>query len=90
MSEKVYKLSSEQLSTEMNQEIMILNPIKGEYYKLDAVGYTVWKSLEQGPKTLPELVGIVTDTYEVSPENCLADLKSLLIDLENEKLLSSY
>jgi hypothetical protein len=46
-------------------------------YSFNGVGSTVWEALEK-PRTVNELVAVVTDTYDVSPEKAREDLQIFL------------
>jgi len=89
LSGKEFKLSSEQVSSNVADEVVILNHDKGVYYGLDEVGATVWSALEGGPKSFDKLCGLVTAEYEVDRETCEADVSALLQDLMREKLVET-
>jgi Coenzyme PQQ synthesis protein D (PqqD) len=82
-----YKLSNDQISTTMAGESVILNHKKGEYYTLNEVGSTIWDQLKIGPKSLEELITTVLDEYEITPEECQKDLKGIINELLEEKLI---
>jgi coenzyme PQQ synthesis protein D (PqqD) len=46
-------------------------------YSFNAVGSTIWEALEK-PRTVDELVNLLADTYEVSPEKAREDLQVFL------------
>ncbi|MCW3848068.1 PqqD family protein [Sphingomonas sp. LB-2] len=52
---------------------MILDLDSGRYYSFDDTALAIWDLL-QTPRTLAQLVEILTDTYEVSPEQCSGDV----------------
>ena len=82
-----YQLTSDQISSKVAGETVILNHSKGAYYGLNDVGVLVWDSLEKGPQTLDALCDAVVSEYEVDAETCKSDLNILLKDLISEKLV---
>lgn len=82
-----YKLTSQQIASQVGDEIVILNHNKGAYYGLDEVGVLVWNNLEKEPKTLDALCEAVTTEYDIDKESCQGDIELLLKDLISEKLV---
>jgi len=82
-----YKLTSQQIASNVGGEIVILNHNKGEYYGLDEVGALVWNSLEEQPQTLDSLCSAVLEDYDIDKQTCLKDIELLLKDLISEKLV---
>jgi hypothetical protein len=82
-----YQLTSNQISSKVAGETVILNHTKGAYYGLDEVGVLIWDVLETGPQTIDSLCQAVIEEYEVDAETCRADIDGLLKDLISEKLV---
>ncbi len=82
-----YQLTSEQISSKVAGETVILNHSKGAYYGLDEVGVLIWDTLEKGPQTIEALCEAVTSEYDVDPDTCKDDIDGLLKDLISEKLV---
>ena len=82
-----YQLTSDQISSKVAGETVILNHSKGAYYGLNEVGVVVWDNLEKGPQTLDSLCEAVVSEYEVDAEICKGDINILLKDLIAEKLV---
>ncbi|MGH9508373.1 MAG: PqqD family protein [Terriglobales bacterium] len=77
---------SDQISCTLEDEAVVLHLGKGVYYGLNPVGATVWNALQQ-PKTVGELVEIVTREFEVEASRCENDLLDLLGRLEDAGLI---
>ncbi|MCI0354667.1 MAG: PqqD family protein [Acidobacteria bacterium] len=77
---------SDQVSCTLEDEAVVLHLGKGTYYGLNPVGATVWNALQQ-PKTVGELVEIVTGEFEVEAGRCEGDLLELLANLQNAGLI---
>jgi hypothetical protein len=82
-----YQLTSDQISSKVAGETVILNHSKGAYYGLDEVGVLVWDTLEKGPQTIDALCEAVVNEYDVDTETCKNDIDVLLKDLVSEKLV---
>lgn len=87
LSDKIFRLSTAQVSSTMADEVVILNHDKGMYYGLSEVGALVWSALEGGPKSFGELCELVMGEYEVEQSSCEEDIAALLQDLLREKLV---
>lgn len=82
-----YQLTSDQISSKVGGETVILNHNKGAYYGLNEVGVLVWDTLEQGPQTMDSLCEVVSNEYDVDVETCRKDVDDLIRDLISEKLV---
>ncbi len=78
--------ASEQSSSELDREAVILNLKSGVYYGLNPVGARIWNLLQQ-PRTVSEIRDAILAKYSVSPEQCERDLFALLQQLEEEGLI---
>ena len=82
-----YQLTSDQISSKVAGETVILNHSKGAYYGLNEVGMLVWDNLEKGPQTIDSLCDAVISEYQIDAETCKKDIDFLLKDLIAEKLV---
>lgn len=67
-------------------EIVLLDFGRGEYFGLDEVGAEIWKRLEAGD-ALSEIARRLVDRYEVSPDQALDDVRSLVSQMASESLV---
>lgn len=74
------------VSSEIGDEVAILDLKAGTYYGLDAVGAQVWE-LVQVPKSVGEIRDIFLEEYDVEPARCERDLLALLERLAQEGLI---
>jgi len=74
------------LSTELDQETVLMSIDAGAYYGLGGSAQTIWNILEV-PVTFSDLVDRLVKEYRVSPETCAADLERFLVKMEREGLL---
>ena len=82
------KLSRAQeiLSTEIDQETILMSIDAGAYYGLKGPAQSIWEKLEI-PMTFSDLVDLLVKEYRITPEVCAADLKGFLAEMEREGLL---
>lgn len=78
--------SSNQVSSDLGGETIILNVKTGQYFGVDAVGTQIWNLLKE-PQSLMELKDAILNTYDVEPDRCERDLRNLLRELANEGLI---
>ena len=76
----------DQVSCTLQDEAVVLHLGKGVYYGLNPVGATVWSALQE-PKTVQQLVHIVTSEYQVQAGECERDVLQLLARLQQAGLV---
>ena len=74
------------LSTELDQETVLMSIDAGAYYGLEGPARSIWEILET-PLTFSALVDRLVEEYQVSPETCAADLEGFLSEMVQEGLL---
>jgi hypothetical protein len=74
------------LSTELDQETVLMSIDAGAYYGLEGPARSIWSHLE-APLTFAALVEQLVKEYQVSPEACRADVEKFLAQMEEEGLL---
>lgn len=73
--------------TQINSdEIVILNPVDGNFYHLNKSAVDLWLSLE-APKTPLELAQILAEKYEGHPEDYQSDVKEWMEETAQKGLL---
>lgn len=85
-----YRLTSQQISSNLSGEVIILDHEKGIYYGLDEVGALIYAELEKEPQTIEILCNLVISEYEIEKSECLHDIESLIKDLIKEKLVEEF
>lgn len=78
--------SKGQVSSDLGDEVAILDLDAGMYYGLDEAGARIWELIQE-----PRMVGDIRDTlvleYDVEPDRCERDLVDLLQKLVGEGLV---
>jgi hypothetical protein len=75
------------ISTDIDNETVILDISAGLYSNLDHVGTTIWNILEK-PSTFHQILDQVAGQYDVSRGECNRDLIAFLKELYENNLLT--
>ncbi len=68
---------SEQISSHLDDEVVILSLADGTYYGLNPIGARIWDIIQE-PTTLGELVSKLADEYSVDHATCEQDVADLV------------
>lgn len=79
--------ATDNLSTEIDYETVILNISAGVYSTLDIVGTAIWNLIEN-PVTISEIINVILRDYDVTKEQCTADLLDFLGSLSENNLIT--
>jgi hypothetical protein len=80
-------VSANQVSTDLDDEVAILNLESGVYYGLSNVGASVWNLIGE-PKTVGRIHEDILSEYDVAPERLYSDLIELLNQLADAGLVT--
>jgi hypothetical protein len=69
-----------------DDETVVLDLARGQYFALDEVGAVIWDRLNEG-LTLVEVVESLLSTYEAPPETVRADVQRIVDELLAADLL---
>lgn len=83
---KTYKRAVELLEADIHDELVALEPTMGSCFGFNSVAKDVWRKLET-PQTFDELKRALLQEYEVSEQECAADLRELLDHMAQAKLI---
>ena len=72
--------SNELLSSDLDNETVMMDIERGDYYGLDSVGARIW-ALAEAPVSFSDICEKLQAEYEVSPEQCESDVTRFLGDL---------
>ena len=82
----VFVAVQDQVSTNLEDEAVILHLKKGMYYGLNSVGARVWSFLQQ-PHSVGDIRDMILQEFEVDPQRCEQDLLELLKELLSNGLI---
>jgi hypothetical protein len=79
--------ATDQLSTTLGEDVVILGLRDSVYYGLSRVGTRIWELL-QTPQTVDQIVAVLVAEYDVPPDQARVDLQDLLGDLHARGLVA--
>ena len=74
------------MTADMNGSAVMMDIMSGKYYNLGSVGGRIWELLEE-PTSVAALVEKLTAEYDVSAQQCRADIEPFLNTLLDRGLL---
>jgi len=74
------------LASNMGGEKVLMSVKNGKYYNLGTVGGRIWDLLES-PATVQQLVDALVAEYDVTPDQCAAQIEPFLELLLKEELI---
>jgi Coenzyme PQQ synthesis protein D (PqqD) len=78
--------SGELLSTDLDDETVLMSIEAGSYYGMEGTARRIWALLVD-PHPLSSLSGRLALEYHVTPEQCLQDILPFLEELQREGLI---
>jgi hypothetical protein len=85
----VVRRSEEQVSCNLNDEVVVLNLQNSLYYGMDEVGACAWEAISE-PKQIGEICKKVAEEFGVTIEQCRSDILGFLEKLEKAGLVKFY
>jgi hypothetical protein len=88
LAEPVYRRVLDLMEADLGDELVALDPHGGNCFGFNDVATWVWRRLER-PASFGELRDELLGAFDVSEEQCTADLRELLDAMCAQKLLTS-
>jgi hypothetical protein len=82
----VYAAAPHVIETDLGHELILLDPATQEMFSLNETGRRLWRALP-APET--ELVRAVVDAYDVSPDDAADDVRRLVAELLDRRLIEA-
>lgn len=76
----------EQVTAEIEGEVVMMSVQRGHYYGLDAVGSRIWKLIQE-PRSVAALCDLLQEEFEVDRATCERDVLEFLARLAAERLI---
>lgn len=76
----------EPLTAELDGEVVMLDPDKGSYFSLNAVGSRVWELLAE-PRSIHDLCDTLMGEFEVDEPACRQEVRALVDQLLEAELV---
>jgi hypothetical protein len=86
-SAQLVTATSEQLSSQLGDETVVLSLKTGIYYGLNPVGARVWELVQEGPATVGNIREQILAEFDVNEHVLEKDLRELLAILQSEGLI---
>lgn len=83
------KQSNDQVSCNLDDEVVILSMVSSLYFGLDEVAACIWEAIQE-PAKPTEICQKVMDRFDVGEEQCLADVLSFLEKLAKANLIQTH
>ena len=74
------------LSSGIDNEVVVLNVDKGEYSGLDEIGSDIWDRLES-PLVLSDLIITLMEKYDIDHQQCTVDVIEFVTELNDAGLI---
>src|SRR5688572_3026554 len=82
----VIKVVADQVATEVNGEIVILNTKTGIYFGLNAMGSDIWQRIQE-PTRVADVQSAIIDEYDAPADRIEQDVDALLEKLAEAGLI---
>src|SRR5262252_334953 len=80
----IYKRSPDVIATDLGDELILLDPRRGEMFGLNESGRRVWLGLEQ---SLDDVASAIAAEFGIEPARARADVETLLAALTDAGLV---
>lgn len=80
----VYKRSPDVIATDLGDELILLDPARGEMFGLNESGRRVWLDLEHSPDSV---AAAIAEEFGIEPARARADVELLLAALTEAGLV---
>jgi hypothetical protein len=74
------------LEATVGDDLVLLSVEQGSYYALDSIAAAVWQRLAV-PASIDEMCTALRERYDVAPDQCEADVRAFLKELDAQHLL---
>jgi len=74
-NDSIITVIPDQVSTNLEDEVVILSLKDGVYYGLNPVGARIWNIIKE-PRSVKEILNIILAEFEVEPKRCQEELAS--------------
>lgn len=79
--------NNEIVFSQMDDEIVMMNLEKGEYYGISPVGSRIWELLET-PQTVDDICRTLCKEYAVSPEKCTEEVLIFITQMKEKNIIT--
>jgi Coenzyme PQQ synthesis protein D (PqqD) len=88
VNSSIITASGDVVGTELAGGLALLDLRTGSYFNLNQTGAYVWSQIEGSAKTIGDILGAMTQAYDVSADVLEQDLQTLLTQLSEQGLIA--
>ena len=77
---------SDVVSTELDNEVVLVNMTSKYYYTLNETGRLIWRGLTAG-KSENDIAQELVEHFDIDADTALGDINELVTELKREKLI---
>ena len=81
-----YVRSNENITSRIQDEVVMVNLTQGNYYALNEVGSSIWNIIET-PHSIEEIAEILLMEYAVNKETCINEISDFINQLLEHKVI---
>ena len=81
-----YVRSNENITSRIQDEVVMVNLTQGNYYALNEVGSSIWNIIET-PHSIEEIAEILLMEYAVDKETCINEISDFINQLLEHKVI---
>ena len=85
-AENTIERSGEVISSEVENELVMMSLENGKYYGIDSIGGDIWKMIE-APILISEICDRLMKEYNVDESTCKRDVFDFLDQLKEQRLI---
>lgn len=82
-----YTQNSDIIGSPVDDEMVMMDIDKGSYFGLNSMGSKIWELVEE-PKSIPDLVNLLTDEYDISKKECEKQVSEFISALVEANLVT--
>lgn len=80
--------NQETISGQIDDDLVMMDIAKGSYFSLNSVATRIWELLEM-PRSLDSLCSQLVDEYDVSADQCRAEVEAHLTQMQQLGLVKA-
>lgn len=81
----MYKSATDVIATDLEHELILLDPRNGEMFALNETGRCVWLALPA--RTVDDLASALNTEFEVTPIQAREDVQAFLVEMTDRGLV---
>ncbi len=84
---KRYQQNKDNISSKIQDEIVMVNIILGKYFSMNPVASSIWDAIEK-PQSIGEICQTLMEEYDIDEATCTQEVSGFLNELEKLKIIN--